>query len=93
VLALRLVGLEEGPMIAPVQHQDQVKANDGIEATLQRRLGSRVRNFRLLILRERLVLSGQATSYYVKQLAQHAVMAEARAALVVNNIEVIPEMA
>ncbi len=81
-------------MIASVHDQHQVTANDGIEAALNRRLGSRVRDFHLLILGERFVLSGQATSYYVKQLAQEAIMAEAgETALVVNNIEVIPELA
>ena len=47
---------------------------EGLEATVRRRLGSRVRDFRLLVLAEGLVLFGQAATFHAKQLAQHAVM-------------------
>ena len=43
---------------------------------VQRRLGGRVRNLRLLVQDTGLVLFGQADSHHAKQLAQHAVMAE-----------------
>jgi len=46
-----------------------------IGARLQRRLAGRVQDFEVLLREERpvLVLRGQANTYYVKQLAQHAV--------------------
>lgn len=60
----------------------------GIEAVVQRRLGGQVRNFRLLVLADGLVLLGEATTFYAKQLAQHAVMRESAGAILANRIEV-----
>lgn len=76
-----------------VQLSDQRQSNvNGMEATVRQLLGSRVRDFRLVDLGECLVLSGKTTTYYAKQLAQHAILTENRTAFVVNNIEVIPDL-
>jgi hypothetical protein len=59
-----------------------------IEETVRCRLVGRVRDFRLIIRDRGLVLRGQALSYYVKQLAQHAVMQTTRLPIRANDIEV-----
>jgi len=44
-----------------------------LEQYVQVRTGRRVRNLAIELEPERVILRGQATSYYVKQLAQHGV--------------------
>ena len=44
-----------------------------LERLVLTRTSRRVRNLRIEVHPERVVLSGQTTSYYVKQLAQHCV--------------------
>jgi hypothetical protein len=44
-----------------------------LETRVHLRTGRRVRNLAVEVSLERVVLQGQATSYYVKQLAQHGV--------------------
>jgi hypothetical protein len=56
---------------------------------LQRRLGGRVRNLRLLVRGTGLVLLGQADTHHAKQLVQHAVMEEISLPLLANQMEVI----
>jgi hypothetical protein len=46
-----------------------------LEQHIARRTGRRVRNLRVEVGPGRVVLRGRATSYYVKQLAQHAARA------------------
>lgn len=59
-----------------------------LERTLRDQLNGRVRNFRLIQRVGGVVLQGWATSYYAKQVAQHAVMAAIALPIVANNIEV-----
>jgi hypothetical protein len=56
---------------------------------LQRRLGGRIRDLRLLVRGTGLVLLGQADTHHAKQLVQHAVMEEIDLPLLANEIEVI----
>jgi hypothetical protein len=58
-----------------------------VEAHVRNRLAGRVRDFRVLVRDEGLVLRGHARTYYAKQLAQHAVM-EAGLPILANEIEV-----
>lgn len=44
-----------------------------LESRVLSRTSRRVRNLRIELHAERVVLSGQTTSYYVKQLAQHGI--------------------
>ena len=44
-----------------------------LEQRIQARTGRRVRNLAIELMPERIVLHGQATTYYIKQLAQHGV--------------------
>jgi hypothetical protein len=79
-------------MPAPVGgHHFDVTSTDGVaglEAYVQRRLGGQVRDFRLEVAHQGLVLKGRARTYYAKQLAQHAVMNVARLRVWANEIEV-----
>lgn len=59
-----------------------------LELHLQGRLGGRIRNLRLHQCRSGIVLRGIARTYYAKQLAQHAVLTEARMPILANEIEV-----
>lgn len=62
---------------------------DQLEAQAQARLSGRVRNFRLVACGHGLILTGQARTYYAKQLAQHTVMAATARPLLANEIQVV----
>lgn len=62
--------------------------SEHIESLLYRRLGGLVRNLHVRIRDEGLVLEGQATTYYAKQLAQHAAMEISETIVSANDIEV-----
>jgi hypothetical protein len=62
---------------------------DSFEARIALNLHGRVRNFRILVFAGGLVLQGQASTYYAKQLAQHAVMEATLTPILANEIEVI----
>ncbi len=59
-----------------------------IESHVQNRLAGRVRDFRVLVRENGLVLKGQVRTYYAKQLAQHAVMDRTGVPILANEIEV-----
>ena len=61
---------------------------ENLEATLQHRLGCRVRNLRVRVGADGLVLEGQACTYHAKQLAQHWAMEESDLPVLANEIEV-----
>ena len=46
---------------------------DQAEQQVHTRTGRRVRNLAIELRPERIILRGQATSYYIKQLAQHGI--------------------
>lgn len=59
-----------------------------LEMLLQRRLIGRVRDVRLLVREHGLILQGQTTTYYAKQLAQHAAIEITGLPILANEIEV-----
>ncbi len=59
-----------------------------LQALVQRRLHGRVRDLRLLVQDHGLILQGQASTYYAKQLAQHAALEITGLAILANDIEV-----
>lgn len=59
-----------------------------LELQVQSRLGSRVRDLRLVAGAQGLILRGRAPTYHAKQLAQHALMAATRLPILANEIEV-----
>ena len=61
---------------------------DGLEGIVRRRLNGRVRDFRLLLQDNGLILQGYAFTYHAKQLAQHAIMKATRLPIIANEIEI-----
>jgi hypothetical protein len=61
---------------------------EDLELVLYSRLGSRIRDLRVLLRPNGIVLQGYAATYHAKQLAQHAVMEATRLPLLANDIEV-----
>jgi hypothetical protein len=59
-----------------------------IAVRVQAELGSRLRDFELLPSPDGLVLRGRTTTYYAKQLVQHAVMRLGRVRVLSNEIDV-----
>jgi hypothetical protein len=59
-----------------------------LEAHLQALLGSRVRDFQVVLRDGGLVLRGRTHTYYAKQVGQHAVMENHSLPIVANEIEV-----
>jgi hypothetical protein len=66
----------------------QVLQVERLEALVQRRLGSRVRDFRILPRPDGVIIQGRAATYHAKQIAQHAVMEITNQHIVANDIEV-----
>jgi hypothetical protein len=66
--------------IAPSEEQ--------LESLMQRRLGNRVRDLRILVRADGVILKGRAATYHAKQLAQHAAMELANLPILANDIEV-----
>ena len=64
---------------APAEH---------LEAKVQRRLGSRVRDLRVIVHDNGVILKGQTSTYHAKQLAQHAAMELGDLRVLANDIEV-----
>ncbi len=78
------------PLVPPARELDPSDDIQCIEAAVRRHLSNRVRDFHLLKSGSGLVLLGQSTSYYAKQLAQHAVHKATSMTILANNIEVCP---
>ena len=68
-----------------IASQDDI---DNLAGDVCRRLYGRVRDFRLRLQDNGLILQGSALTYYAKQLAQHAVMQATRLPILANDIEV-----
>lgn len=62
-----------------------------LEEEVAARLHGRMRNLRIYSTETGLILRGIAPSYYIKQLAQHAVMAESLIPIEANEIAVARE--
>jgi hypothetical protein len=75
------------PVRAPIEYSCPSE-NDALEVKVERHLAGRVRNFRLLVRANGLILQGQAPTYHVKQIAQHALMKATLVPIVANEIEV-----
>jgi hypothetical protein len=59
-----------------------------LQAQVRSQLGARVRDLRLVLRDNGVVLQGRAHTYYAKQLAQHMVMQAAKYPIRANVIEV-----
>jgi hypothetical protein len=70
--------------LLPSARHDQ----EHLEAEMQRKLGNRVRDLRILRLGAGIVLQGRTATYHAKQLATHAAMELAELPVLANDIEV-----
>jgi hypothetical protein len=68
---------------------DVLTEEERLEGMLQRRLGNRIRDLRVVLLADGLILQGHTATYHAKQLAQHAAMELANLPIVANDIEVL----
>lgn len=59
-----------------------------LEALVQGRVGRRLRDLRIIVRPNGIVLQGRASTYHAKQLAQHAVMDATDMPILANEIEV-----
>lgn len=59
-----------------------------LEAHVQSRVCGQIRDLRVLVQDNGVVLQGRAHTYYAKQLAQHAVMEATQLPVLANEIEV-----
>ena len=64
-------------------------AADRLETMLQRRLGNRIRELRVLQLPSGIILQGRSATYHAKQLATHAAMELSDLPVLANEIEVL----
>ena len=55
---------------------------------MQHRLGGRVRELRIILRHNGVILQGRSATYHAKQLAQHAAMELADKRVLANDIEV-----
>ena len=62
--------------------------SEHLELLVQRRLGSRVRDLRVVVRHDGVILQGRAGTYHAKQLAQHATMELTTLPILANDIEV-----
>jgi len=69
-------------VIPPQEPQDEY-----LEATIQKRLGNRIRDLRVVRSERGVILQGRVPTYYAKQLAQHAIL-ELGEHIASNDIEV-----
>ena len=65
--------------------QDEIER---LEMSVQLRLNGQVRDFRLLVHPDGLILQGSALTFHAKQLAQHAIMKAIQLPILANHIEV-----
>jgi hypothetical protein len=61
---------------------------DLVTAVVRSRTGGRIRRLTVCIQGDRLVINGQSTSFYDKQLATHAALESARTFIVQNDLVV-----
>jgi hypothetical protein len=74
----------EAQLLAPPAHPEEER----LENLLQMRLGSRIRELRVLLLDSGIILQGRTSTYHAKQLAQHAAMDVSEFPILANEIEV-----
>ncbi len=69
--------------------EPRILRNENLENLMQRRLGNRIRDLRVLVLPKGLILQGRTNTYHAKQLAQHAAMDLGELPIAANDIEVV----
>lgn len=85
---MSLLQSPEPSQACPQGEEAVVLAAENLESLILRRLGSRVRDFHLVLRPNGLILQGRAATYHAKQLAQHAAMEVSGLTILANDIEV-----
>jgi len=75
-------------MTANVLAEPIAVREERLESLIERRLGNRVRDLRVVVRETGLVLQGRADTYHAKQLAQHAAMELTTLPILSNEIDV-----
>jgi hypothetical protein len=75
-------------MTLPVIAETISPHEEHLESLVQRRIGGRVRDLRVIVRHNGIILLGRTATYHAKQLAQHAVMELADLPILANEIEV-----
>jgi hypothetical protein len=78
----------ETAMNVHVVAEEAPSRQERLESLMHRRLGNRVRDLRILVRADGVILKGWAATYHAKQLAQHAAMELAELPILANDIEV-----
>jgi hypothetical protein len=63
-------------------------SQEQLEMLVQRRVGGRIRDLRLIVRPHGIILQGRAATYHAKQITQHAAMELGRLPVLANDIEV-----
>ncbi len=77
--------LAAGPQATPQKSSGQ---EERLEAQVLRRVGGRVRDLRVLVRHNGVILRGRCTTYHAKQIAQHTAMELTGLPILANDIEV-----
>jgi hypothetical protein len=77
--------LAAGPQTTPQKSSGQ---EERLEAQVLRRVGGRVRDLRVLVRHNGIILRGRCTTYHAKQIAQHTAMELTGLPILANDIEV-----
>jgi hypothetical protein len=75
-------------MSFPELVDEVLSPENSLELRIQRRIGNRIRDFRVDERPDGLVLRGWAVTFHAKQLAQHAAMELTNRLILANEIEV-----
>jgi len=75
-------------MTSPMIAEPIISRTEPVETLVQRRVGGRIRELRVVVRPDGVILKGHAASYHAKQVAQHAVMELAGLTILANDIEV-----
>jgi hypothetical protein len=71
-----------------VLDEEILSQEERLEALMQRRLGNRIRDLRIQLQPDGVILQGRSATYHAKQLAQHAAMELGNLPILANDIEV-----
>src|SRR5579864_58487 len=74
--------------LVPTAHHPSPEVVHQLESNVKRHLYGRLRDFRLVVQDNGVILHGRTTSYYAKQLAQEAVRAATKLPILANVISV-----
>ena len=76
-------------MTSPLIEEPIIPQLEHLESLVQRRIGGRVRDLRIVARPNGIILQGRAATYHAKQLAQHAAMELTGRRILANDIEVL----